>query len=104
MKLLPVDLPFRKIDHLPGINNILPVRLSLYVVFFVAVLVAIGIDVFRDDVFVEPGATGRNKASAPLACRTWRPASPAGVIVLAGVVALLPRWPYRRFPARVNPG
>ena len=40
----PFDLPFRKIDRLPGIENILPIRFSLYVVFFVAILVAMAID------------------------------------------------------------
>lgn len=92
---LPVQLPFAKIDHLPMIENILPVRLSLYVSFFVAVILATGIDWYRDDLL----ARGRTR-------RSWRAASP-GRLAIAGLtvvsaVALVPRWPYRTFPLAVG--
>jgi len=99
--LLPVDLPFRKIDHLPGIDNILPVRLSLYVVFFVAVIIALGIDALRDD--ITENRVRRVIAGVTRLPRRAVAARAAGAAVaLACIVALIPDWPYPSFAAHVN--
>ena len=90
--VLPVDLPFGKIDHLPVIDNILPVRFSLYVAFFVAVLAALGIDALHAEIL-------RHRAAAPTRATTRRAATPShvfgAVIALVSLVSLVPRWPYR---------
>ena len=73
--VLPVDLPYRKIDRLPGIDNILPVRLSLYVVFFVAVIVALAIDAYHDELAARGAARhGGDTFQRPAspAARRWR--------------------------------
>jgi hypothetical protein len=96
---LPFDLPFRKIEHLPGFNNILPVRFSLYVVLFISILVALGIDWYHDDVL----ARRASSSSARLGASTVL-ARLAGVGLAAATVAsLLPNWPYPSFKLQLNP-
>jgi hypothetical protein len=96
---LPFDLPFRKIEHLPGINNILPVRFSLYVVLFVAILIALGTDWYHDDVVARRARSGSDRLS-----RSAVFARLAGLGLAAVIVAsLLPNWPYPTFELRVNP-
>lgn len=98
VKNLPFDLPFRKIDHLPGINNILPVRFSLYVVFFAAVLLARGIDAYRRDFIDRQILLG--SARPPISVILGRI---AGIgLVLASFIALVPNWPYPTRAATVN--
>ena len=96
---LPLDLPFKKIERLPGINNILPVRFSLYVVLFVAILISLGIDWYHDDVLTRRARVG----SSPL-----RRSAAFGRIATLGlavvtIVSLLPNWPYPTFPLKLNP-
>jgi hypothetical protein len=95
---IPFGLPFAKLDRLPGIDNILPVRLSLYVAFLVAVLVAIGIDAYRDD-FV-----ARHGTSANTGRRLTVTLGRAGGVILAAssLVALLPNWPYASVPVVIH--
>ena len=100
---LPVDLPYRKIDRLPGIDNILPVRLSLYVVLFIAIIVALGIDAYRDDVLEarrrREASGGTSPSRGTIVGRLL-----GGGIAIAAVVALIPGWPYPSFVAHVNGG
>lgn len=96
---LPFGLPFRKIDRLPALNNILPVRFSLYVAFFVAVLIAYGADQYRRDVLARRRLLGQ----APLPRSVLVGRGAGAVLCLASLVALVPNWPYRTFNARPNP-
>jgi hypothetical protein len=98
---LPVDLPFRKLDHLPGIDNILPVRFSLYVVLFIAIILALGLD----------EAVRERRARAAAAPRTaelrrpWRRRASLGVVgalAVLSVLSLLPKWPYATYSVRIN--
>ena len=96
---LPFSLPFRKIERLPGLDNILPVRLSLYVVLFVAILIALGIDWYHDDLL----AKRAESRQAPLA-RSTALARLAGVgLAVVTLISLLPNWPYPTFALLVNP-
>jgi hypothetical protein len=95
---LPFALPFHKIDRLPGIDNVLPVRFSLYVVFFAAILVAVGID------------EARRRHVAHRSDPSYRPrwsAITGRVVVIAtalgAVLSLLPAWPYVSYAVRINP-
>ena len=75
--------PFALLSHLPVLQDIEPVRLSLFTVLFVAVVLGTGLDKLRW-----------------LASRRGDPRW-AAVTVAAGLVALLPlvpRWPYQAGP------
>jgi hypothetical protein len=95
---LPFDLPFRKLEHLPGLDNILPVRFSLYVVFFIAILISLGVDWFHDDVVARRARLG----TAPLP-RSAAFARLSGLgLAAVTVVSLLPNWPYPTFALQLN--
>lgn len=96
---LPFSLPFKKFVRLPGIDNILPVRLSLYVVFFSAVLLALGVDWYHAELIERRSATSLSRRSRG-ATATRRLG--IGILALAAVVALLPNWPYVSFPVKLN--
>jgi hypothetical protein len=90
---LSFNLPFEKINHLPIVENILPVRLSLYVMFFVAIILAMGIDAMYWD---------RQRRSVHRPGRTWTGRVALGALGLAAVVSLLPAWPYHSYVAVPN--
>jgi hypothetical protein len=93
---LPFTLPFRKIDRLPGIDNILPVRFSLYVILFISILVAMAMD----------GAwqTHRARTAAPRPTPRGRYLirCAIGVLIVGTVVSLLPAWPYKSLAVHIN--
>lgn len=98
LKHLPFNLPFEKLGHLPFLENLLPVRFSLYVVFFVALIVALGLDWIHDD----------HTRLANVRMRTEQPKRAilarfvGGVLGLITLISLLPAFPYRSFPLRTN--
>jgi hypothetical protein len=94
---LPFSLPFKKLSHVPGLENILPVRFSLYVDFFVAILLAIGIDEARKRY------VARRAGRAPRVPGAVFGRIVVGGVSLATVLALLPAWPYQSFRTQVNP-
>lgn len=69
-----VPLPFALVHELPVLENLVPVRFSLYVVLFAALLLALGLDGLR-----VPRLRGRVVS---------------GVLVAAVVLPLVPAWPY----------
>ena len=95
---IPFGLPFAKLDRLPGIDNILPVRLSLYVVFFVAVLVALGLEAYKDDFLARRAEGGERRRSVTLG------RAAGAVLAGAALVALLPNWPYVSVPVNLHKG
>jgi hypothetical protein len=102
---LPFDLPFRKLDHLPGVDNILPARFSLYVVWFIAILLALGLDEFHKNAAARrrltPGAFARGGASLIARGRGAATVLMASATVLS-VVTLLPAWPYVSYRVTIN--
>jgi hypothetical protein len=94
---LPFALPFRKLDHLPGIDSILPVRFSLYVVFFAAILVAMAIDEAHRTHLLRRSDSERPRPWTRLAGRFL-----VGILTIATVVTLLPAWPYKSYPVSIN--
>ncbi len=75
-----------------------PVRFSLYVVFFAAVLLARGIDAYRRDFIDRQILLG--SARPPISVILGRI---AGIgLVLASFIALVPNWPYPTRAATVN--
>jgi hypothetical protein len=87
-----IPLPFDLIQHLPFLNNILTVRFSLYVCFFSAILLALGID-------RSPSRARRISDHAALELHSHKLAhtlslGAIGLLVVAAVISLLPRWPY----------
>jgi len=76
-------LPFDLLGRLPVLDNVLPVRISLYATFFVGVIIALGIA----------------SASSMRRLRPSRRALPLQIAVLglalAAAISLLPNWPNR---------
>ena len=97
---LPVNLPFRKLAHLAVIDNLLPVRFSLYVDFFVAIIIALGLDYYRNDLDRRRllSLDRPDNKSAPIRLGS----AVMTVAVLGSLIALLPRWPYRSYPPGIN--
>jgi hypothetical protein len=76
-----VPLPFTWIQRLPLLENMAPVRLSLYVVLLAAVLLAVGLDRLHAEGLLRP--------------RRALPLSLAALVLLP----LTPAWPYTFVPA-----
>jgi hypothetical protein len=99
IKKLPFVLPYARINHLALIENLLPVRFSLYVLFFVATIVVLGIDwVHEDRLQIAPGSLWISQANGGSRLRQgfmW-------VVTLGAVVTLLPTFPYHSYDLRVN--
>lgn len=74
-------MPFRLLDSIPVLNNVLPVRLSLYAVFFVAVIAALSIAraLASDRATMTRGRSTARSAIAVLSC--------------ASIAFLVPSWP-----------
>ena len=87
-----IPLPFALIAHIPVINNMIPSRLSLYVAFFVALTVALGIADLSQLVRTRPAV--RRGAHAPR--RRAGMSTLLGVVVLSvlSAISLVPKWPY----------
>jgi hypothetical protein len=90
-----IPLPFDLLASLPLLDNILAVRFSLYVAFFAAFVVALGLDELRDQSLAtrQPGglpATNRRRLGGIV-----------GALVAASALSLMPRWPFPSGPAAV---
>jgi hypothetical protein len=105
-----IPLPFALVERLPLLELVTPVRLSLYVALFVALLVGLGFDhLHRARVAVGapvpegvPGPEGAPTVLAPQEARPGRlELVLVGLVALATVVALVPRWPVATSPAGV---
>jgi hypothetical protein len=83
-----VPLPWDLLGRLPEMVNVLPVRFSLYVVIFVAAILALSIRYTLDEPMKVP-ADHRH--------RLYRQ-SMASVLVAAAAVSLVPRWPISSEP------
>ncbi len=79
-----VPLPFALFQHLPLLESLLSVRFMLYVVLFAALVLAVGIDRAREAAI---WTKGRLRAGAAVT-----------LLGLAGLVPLVPRWPYGTQP------
>ncbi len=80
-------LPFWFLTQLPLLNNILPNRLSLYVMFFVSLTLAIGLgNVVEDYLQNHGGGNAPSRYSRLVACCF-------GLLVLASIVSLFPVLP-----------
>lgn len=78
-----IRMPFTVIQHLPFIQDILPVRFSLFEQLFAAAALAVGLD----------------RVARMLRARDgWSPALRGGVPVVLGIVALLPLVPELPYP------
>jgi hypothetical protein len=100
---LPFELPFKALRRLPFVDDVLPSRLALFVTFFVALAIAIGIAAWlearRTDV-----VAGREPRRQRRVLRQRVAAAVIVVLALATVAALLPRWPYASAPTSPTPG
>jgi len=84
-----VWLPFNVLDSLPIVDGALAVRLCLYVMMFVAVIVALGLD--ATVATWRSAAEGKHRGGE----RLRRRAAVASCVLLgAAVVSLCPSWPY----------
>jgi hypothetical protein len=81
--------PGAVIYHIPLLNQAFPVRYSLFVALFAAVILALVLDALR----ARPDAVGRHVVGAPSRSRARAVALPAVVAVVA-LLPLLPAWPY----------
>lgn len=86
-----VSLPFKLISRIPALDNILPSRMSVYVMLAIAIAVALGVDDWRNGGTL--GTVGTYRWSAE------------GVLIGGGslltLLSLLPGWPYANFPIDV---
>jgi len=98
LRHLPFNLPFEKLSHLPFLENLLPVRFSLYVVFFVALIIALGLDWIHDDYARQSQIIGSGMDSK----NTLAGRFVSGAFALVILISLLPAFPYRSFPLRTN--
>lgn len=98
LRHLPFNLPFEKLSHLPFLENLLPVRFSLYVVFFVALIITLGLDWIHDD-YERQSQTANSLIDTKnaLAGRFV-----GGAFALVTLISLLPAFPYRSFPQHTN--
>ncbi|HUY07213.1 MAG TPA: hypothetical protein VMU99_08145 [Acidimicrobiales bacterium] len=98
LRHLPFNLPFEKLSHLPFLENLLPVRFSLYVVFFVAIIITLGLDWIHDD------SERRNNTSISRAVvrNSLTGRFFGGAFALVTLISLLPSFPYSSFALRVN--
>jgi hypothetical protein len=90
--LSPIELPLHLVAQFPLFDNILATRLSLYVWTFIPLIVALGIRELQRE-FAE-----RGRSWAIPRKHVWRARSSVaafGVLALAAVVSLIPRWPYQ---------
>lgn len=87
-----IPLPWTIFEKAPLFDNLLSVRLNLYVYFFVALLVGMGLDQVR----LGHGAL-REKEITWRSIRTLRKARPRSMLItlltVATVLSLVPRWP-----------
>jgi len=85
-----VPLPFDVVAHVPGLDNMLPARWSLFEMFFVVVTVAVGLTLWRD----ASAAVRRESPSLRRARSVSRAvAVTLALVVLASLVSLVPAWP-----------
>jgi hypothetical protein len=80
-RLTHIPLPFLLLDHLPLLDNILPVRISFAVGACLAAVVAFGLD-------------DANGSDPSLRAHGRRGTALVGVALVALVATQLPRWPY----------
>jgi hypothetical protein len=110
VRQLPFPLPFEPLERVPLLADLLPARLALYVTFFLAVVLALGIDHWHASVERRARSARAPVSGAPRlepgarSGRTDRVALGLGAILaLASILALLPRWPYRSVRATPQP-
>jgi hypothetical protein len=89
-------LPFVFIDHLPLMSNLLPVRLTLYTVLFVAVIVGLG-----TAQLTRPAYQASRVNGGPVSWHVQARKYAAGCLGVLAVVTLIPNWPYPSYPTNV---
>ena len=97
-----IRMPFTILIHLPVIQDLLPVRFSLFIQFFAAVIVAIGLDRFYR--WLLPRfAAGSAHSKRPATWGRW----PAGFITAAlailALILLVPKIPYSAANTKIPP-
>lgn len=98
-----VTLPAEYINRVPLLNQAFPVRYSMFVALFVAVVGAVGMEAVRDR---SPRAPRHRDpaATAPNRTATRRASLLAGGLAVVALVPLIPAWPYRsQTPADIPP-
>ena len=98
-----VRLPFALLSHLPLMEDALPVRLSLYVALFAATVLALGLDAFHDGLVAARARPARLRHDRLTTGAVIAGRLVGGLVLLAALVALLPRWPYRSLPSAPPP-
>ena len=99
-----VPLPFTLLERLPLLDNILTVRLSLYVDLFAALMVAVGLDLARREWRARASlAAGGARTGIPvsLGARPWVWGALMVAVGALSVAAWIPRWPYPSAPTGV---
>lgn len=91
-----IPLPFALVERVPLLELVTPVRLSLYVALFVAVLVALGFD------DLHRALAAARAGPAPGGPRPGRvEVALVGVVALLAALTLVPNWPVVTSPAGV---
>ena len=91
-----VPLPWDLLGRLPMMDDVLPVRLSLYVTMFAAMTLAIAVAAFSGDDTRHGSDSSKTRRDGH---RPWfSPRIVAGVLVAASVCSLIPRWPVTSMP------
>jgi hypothetical protein len=97
--LTRIPLPFLLFDHIPLLDNILPIRLCFEVGAFLAALIAFGLD----DLHRAPARDHLYGSAQRWWVRGRGSAVFAGITLVVLVVTQLPQWPYVAPPAVALP-
>ncbi len=92
-KTTAVPGPWAVFQHVPLLESLLSVRLTLFVVLFASLVIARGLGNYRPNARFRRGdasAAGSLRCLRPTRFETWGVA----VVCLVSVILLVPRWPY----------
>ncbi|MCU1490987.1 MAG: hypothetical protein JWM85_2392 [Acidimicrobiaceae bacterium] len=109
VKRLGLSLPFAAVAHLPLMDSVLPARMALYVDFFLAMALALGLAALARDrtarqLRIGAASPGIGHPDRQRSGRPWLAPVGLGGLLVVSLVSLLPSWPYRSAPAAPSVG
>jgi hypothetical protein len=87
-----IRMPFTILIHVPVVQDVLPIRFSLFVQFFAALILAIGLDRFYLRLRARSGF--RHLRGAPATSRPWSAGILTSLVGAAALIPLVPQLPY----------
>ncbi len=94
-----VRMPFTILTHVPLIQNVLPLRFSLFAQFFAALILAVGLDRCYQRLRARSGS--HTLRSALTSLNPWQAVIPTGLVAAFALVPLVPQFPYAAFDTNI---